>query len=119
MRSFNKAQRTEAITAGAAEGVVLKRRADTSLGNVFYLMTEWNLRELADPSSDTLLRLLEFRATKSLHEQYCVGITGVPGDHLFITETTIRQNHVRAFDSFRHCCTLFLDNDQHEESFKA
>ena len=58
-RSFDKNQRVRCLRAGAADGVVLKHPLDTSLGNAYKIIPEWNLRDITEPESDFLLHLLK------------------------------------------------------------
>ncbi|KAJ9136586.1 hypothetical protein NKR23_g9694 [Pleurostoma richardsiae] len=86
-RSFGKAQRMRCIKAAADDGRVLKNTQDTSMGNVFRVSPEWNLRDLTKPESDLLLRILKHRATQSLSKQFIAGVDGSRGDRDFVLET--------------------------------
>jgi hypothetical protein len=92
--SFTKAQRTNAIRQGAAEGVVLKHRNDVSIGDVCKFIPEWNLSDLIDPETTTLTDLLHYRATTTLSEQYRGGHPLNPGngDHGHILEMQRTRN---------------------------
>lgn len=116
-RSFDKNQRTRCLTAGAADGVVLKHPLDVSLGNVYKLMPEWNLRDITEPGSDFLLDLLKHRATKSVFEQYCAGPNGRPGDHALIDEM-MRVRGLRHVQPFKDCYTFFTDEETYGRSVK-
>ncbi|KAH7017420.1 hypothetical protein EDB80DRAFT_704864 [Ilyonectria destructans] len=107
-RSLNKLQRARCLKAGAADGAVLKHPFDTSLGNVYKLVPELNLRDITEPGSDFLLDLLKYRATKSLFEQYCAGINGGPGDRAFIHEM-MEKKGLRHAESFKDCHTFFME----------
>src|ERR1700743_3654383 len=72
--SLNAEQRANTLKAGAAQGRVLKDPADQSMGNVYTIIPEINLRDIAESGSDFLLDLLKHRATKSLIEKYCEGM---------------------------------------------
>jgi hypothetical protein len=63
------------------DGSVLKDPHDTSLGNVYMVILEWNLRDLTLPLSDILLNILKYRATTPLTVQYTSGIKGGPRDY--------------------------------------
>ncbi|PGH17491.1 hypothetical protein AJ79_01091 [Helicocarpus griseus UAMH5409] len=115
--SLGKVKRMEAIKAGSARGEVLKTREDRSLGNVYKVIPEWNLYDLTKPGSD-LLDILRQRATKSLCEQYCEGVNGVPGDALFIMES-MRVNNLRHSESFRYCFTMFMDEEKYGMSYRV
>lgn len=105
------------MRAGAARGEVLKHSRDVSMGNVYKIIPEWNLRDVTKPDSDFLLDMLKHRATKSLFEQYMEGPNGGPGDHAVILES-INTRGLRHVESFRHCYTFFLDEDQYGNSVK-
>lgn len=117
-RSFDRSQRAEALKVGAADGVVLKDPKDRSMGNVYKVMPEWNLRDITEPESDFLLDYLKHRASKSLFEQYCEGVNGSPGDHGFITNSMCIHN-LRHVDPFKNCFSLFMDDDKYGQSFKV
>jgi hypothetical protein len=117
-RSFNRSQRAMALKAGAAEGLVLKDPRDRAMGNVYKIMPEWNLRDITEPESDYLLDLLKHRAAKSLCEQYREGVNGGQGDAAFISNS-MRVNNLRHVDSFKYCCTMFMDEDTYGQSFRV
>ncbi|KAK5988346.1 hypothetical protein PT974_12497 [Cladobotryum mycophilum] len=110
-RSFQKGQREKCVKAGVAGGVMLKHSSDASLGNVFKITPEWNLRDIAESGSDFLLDLLEHRATKPLFEQYGEGFNGRKGDRDFILEM-VRTKNLRHVNSFRDSYTLFVNDDE-------
>jgi hypothetical protein len=116
-RSFNRNQRVRCMKAGAADGVVLEHSLDRSMGNVYKLIPEFNLRDITEPGSDSLLSLLKHRATKTLFEQYCDGVNGGPGDHAFIDEM-IRRKGLRHVEPFKDCYTAFMDDEKYGESYK-
>ncbi|KAM0344171.1 hypothetical protein ACHAPU_007893 [Fusarium lateritium] len=116
-RSFNRLQRTKCMKAGMAEGAVLKTSTDTSLGNVYKFVPEWNLADIADPASNLLIDILKYRATKSLPEQYSQGVNGSPGDFALIDEMTKKKN-LRHVNSFTNCYTFFYD-EKYGESIKV
>ena len=104
------------MKAGAADGVVLKDPLDDSLGNVYMFMPEWNLRDITDPSSDSLLDLLKHRAEASLFQQYCRGLRSGPGDHAHIVEMMHTEN-LKHVNSFHNCYTFFTDDDKYGNSY--
>jgi hypothetical protein len=69
------------VKAGAVRGNVLADPTDQSMGNMYKVIPEWNLRDLTQPESDYLLNHLKHHATKSLSDQYREGVNGSPGDH--------------------------------------
>ncbi|KIW66112.1 hypothetical protein PV04_08316 [Phialophora macrospora] len=114
-RRFDRSQRTQCIKAGAADGVVLKHPLDRSLGNVYKIIPEINLRDITDPESDFFLDLLKYRATNTLLDQYMTGLNGGPGDHAFIKQMMDTRNlHLANPD--KNGFTLFLDEDQYGQS---
>ncbi|TVY39828.1 hypothetical protein LOCC1_G004953 [Lachnellula occidentalis] len=117
-RSLDKGQRTQAVKAGAADGMVLKDPSDRSMGNVFKFMPEMNLRDITEPGSDYLLNILKHRATKLLSEQYIKGPDNAPGDQAVIVHN-MRVNNLRHLDDFKYSFTLFMDEDQYGQSFDA
>ena len=113
--SLSQAQRTDVMKAGAADGAVLKHSSDISLGNVYKLIPEWNLRDVTAPQSDFFLRLLKHRATTSLTEQYTCGVDGGPGDYELVTEM-MRTKDLRHVEDFTDCYTFFLEGDMYGQS---
>ncbi|KIV83395.1 hypothetical protein PV11_05426 [Exophiala sideris] len=114
-RSFDQSQRTQCIKAGAADGVVLKHPQDRSMGNVYKIIPEINLRDITNPESDFLLDLLKHRATNNLLDQYMTGLNGGPGDHAFIKQMMASRNlHLTNPD--KNGFTLFLDEDRYGQS---
>lgn len=118
-RSFDKAQRTKALKAGAAGGVVLKHRMDPTLGNVSKIIPEWNLKDITEPGSDFLLDFLRHRATQPLMHQYATGMRpGEPGDHEFIVEMMQTRN-LRHIDSFKDCWSFFMSDEDYGMSYRV
>ena len=115
-RSFDRNQRARCMKAGAADGVVLKHPTDRSLGNVYKFLPEWNLRDITDPNSTSLLDILKHRATHSPSEQYAEGVNGGPGDHEAIVNS-MRTQGLRHIDDFKDCWTFFIDG-RYGSSFK-
>ncbi|MCJ1334504.1 hypothetical protein MMC10_011216 [Thelotrema lepadinum] len=115
--TFDCARRIEAVKAGAARGEVLKHPKDFSLGNVYKVFPEWNLRDLTEPRSNYLLDLLEHRSTKSLHELYLSGADNRPGDAEFICES-MRSYGLRHIKPFPNCFTIFDDEETYGRSFE-
>ncbi|ROW04777.1 hypothetical protein VMCG_04773 [Cytospora schulzeri] len=117
--SFDKAQRTKALKAGAADGVVLKHRMDPTLGNVSKIIPEWNLKDITEPGSVFLLDLLRHRATQSLVHQYATGMKpGEPGDHEFIVDM-MRTRNLRHIDSFKDCWSFFMSDEDYGMSYRV
>lgn len=115
-RSLGRPLREKALKAGAAEGRVLKTPTDRTMGNVYKVMPELNLRDIGEPESDFLLDILKHRATKSISEQYIEGVNGGPGDATFILES-MRTTGLRHNKTFRYSFTVFLDEDRYGQSF--
>lgn len=84
--------------------------------NVYKVIPEWNLRNLADSESDFLLELLNYRATASLCEQYERGIGGGPGDAEIINES-IRFRNLQHAEPFKYSFTMFMDEDGYGNSY--
>ncbi|OTA75518.1 hypothetical protein M434DRAFT_88393 [Hypoxylon sp. CO27-5] len=116
-RTLSQDQRSRAMKAGSAEGLVLQHAFDSSLGNVCRLIPEWNLREISAPSSDFFLDLLKHRATTSLAEQYIDGFNGRPGDHEHITEM-MRTHNLRNVNSSKDWYTLFIEGQRYGQSYQ-
>lgn len=116
-RSLSQAQRTKVVKAGAAEGVVLKHSNDLSLGNVYKMLPEWNLRDITAPESDFFLQMLHHRATTSLLDQYHAGFNGRPGDYEFIMEMMQTKN-LRHVEPYKDCWSFFVSDDMYGDSFE-
>jgi hypothetical protein len=118
-RSLGQEQREKALRDGAADGEVLKSPTDTSMGDVYKFIPEWNLRDITTPSSDFLLDLLKHRATTDLLHQYTTGVNGGPGDHAHIVDMMQNKN-LALVDAHKHKnrYTLFLDEGKYGESIK-
>ncbi|OTA65726.1 hypothetical protein K449DRAFT_403217 [Hypoxylon sp. EC38] len=116
-RTLSQDQRSRAMKAGSAEGLVLEHAFDLSLGNVCRFIPEWNLREISAPSSDFFLDLLSHRATTSLAEQYIDGFNGRPGDHEHITEM-MRTHNLRYVNSSKDCYTFFIEGHKYGQSYQ-
>lgn len=116
-RSFNKDQRRKCVKNGAANGAVLQHPSDTSLGDVYKIIPEWNLRDITEAGSDFLLDLLKHRATKNIFEQYCEGVNGRPGDHLFIHDMVLNKG-LRYAQEMKNCYSLFLDQNDYGKGFE-
>jgi hypothetical protein len=117
-RSFDANQRARVFKAGAHQGLVLKNSTDRSMGNVYKVIPEFNLYDIAESGSDYLLNLLKYRASKSLVEQYCEGINGGPGDHLFILNS-MRDNNLRHVKQFKYCFTTFTSESDFGTSYEV
>ena len=114
--SFDERQRAKCMTVGAADGIVLKHAKDTSMGNVYLIMPEWNLYNMTKRGPERFLNVLEHRATQSLFKQYCEGVDGGEGDHALIE--SMRSIGLRHVESFKDCYTLFLDDDTYGDSYQ-
>ncbi|KAF4627123.1 hypothetical protein G7Y89_g11031 [Cudoniella acicularis] len=117
-RYFDGDQRGLAFKADAAGGVILEDLNDRSLGNVYKLMLEYNLCDIAEPGSDYLLNLLQHRATKSLSEQYCEGLKDYFGDYPFILNS-MRVNNLRHISDFKYDFTMFWNKAKYGESLRT
>ncbi|MCJ1360101.1 MAG: hypothetical protein MMC33_010104 [Icmadophila ericetorum] len=117
-RSFDRHQREICLKAGALDGIVLKHSLDTSMGNVYKIIPEWNLRDITERGPEFFLNLLKHRATQSLFEQYCSGVNGEAGDHALILEN-MRTRNLRHVESFKNCYTFFLDDEKYGQSFEV
>ena len=119
-RSLGQEQRQKALRAGAHEGVVLRDPLDTSMGNVYKILPEWNLRDITSPSSDFLLDMIKHRATTPLSDQYQTGVNGRPGDHAHIVDMMQKKNlQLNNASKLENCYTLFLDEERYGQSFKV
>ncbi|KAG5938435.1 hypothetical protein E4U53_008014 [Claviceps sorghi] len=116
-RSLDRRQRAACLKAGAADGVVLRHSKDVSLGNVYKLVPEMNLCDIAEPESDFLLRHLKHRATTSLSQQYCDGVDGELGDHGFICEMMAKKG-LRAAQEYKDCYSLFYSEEQYGNAIR-
>ncbi|KAI1738243.1 hypothetical protein F4680DRAFT_426560 [Xylaria scruposa] len=116
-RNMGPPQRARAMKAGARRGEVLKHSRDPSMGNVCKFMPEWNLKDVTEAGSDFLLNLLEYRATKSLEEQYCAGFDNSQGDYELIVEM-MRTRNLRHVDPFKDSYTMFIGGDRYGWSFE-
>ncbi|KAE8376046.1 hypothetical protein BDV26DRAFT_266480 [Aspergillus bertholletiae] len=116
--SLGKAQRERILRAGAAEGQMLKSPIDRSLGDVYKVIPDWNLRDITDPDSNYLLDCLKYRATKPLCEQYLEGVNGSPGDAAVILKS-MQVHGLKHVEQFRYGLTLFMDEAQYGQSFTA
>ncbi|CAO2652314.1 Nn.00g005970.m01.CDS01 [Neocucurbitaria sp. VM-36] len=119
-RSLSQAQRKQILRDGSHDGQVLKNARDTSLGNVYKFIPEWNLHDITSPSSDFLLDILKHRATTPLHIQYTAGVGGGPGDHAHIVDMMQRKNlQLVNASMYKDCYTLFLDEETYGQSIKT
>jgi hypothetical protein len=119
-KGFTKAQRVKAIRDGAMEGQDLKHSTDTSMGNVYEFMPEWDLKDLTEADADTMLELLRYRATTSLFEQYSGSRlpNEVLGDHALILHMQDTKNLRHADEAkFRNSYTFFMDDSKWGQSY--
>ena len=118
-RLLGQEQRKKVMKEGAYQGIVLEHPRDTSMGNVYQLIPDWNLRDITSPSSDLLLGMLRHRATASLQDQYSVGVNGSLGDHALIMDMIQKENlqHINASE-LEDCYTLFKDEEEYGRSIR-
>jgi hypothetical protein len=81
-RSRDQSRRDKAVKAGAVRGNVLADPTDQSMGNMYKVIPEWNLRDLTQPELDYFLNHLKHHATKSLSDHFREGVNGSPGGSL-------------------------------------
>lgn len=106
------------MKAGRPGGAVLDHSTDRSLGEVFKLVPEWNLRDTAYSGPEPLLAMFERRAGTSLLEQYCdSSVTGRPGDATVILDMMDRRK-LRHAGSFEDSYSLFVDDEDYGLSCK-
>lgn len=117
-RSLGQKKRTEAIKAGALDGVVLKSPKDESMGNVNAIIPEWNLPDLTKPDSDFAIDLLKHYATKELDELYVTKVYGGPGDAEIIM-TSMRETGLRYYKQLPYSLTFFIGGEQYGKSFRV
>ncbi|TQN71855.1 hypothetical protein CSHISOI_03636 [Colletotrichum shisoi] len=110
-RGFNQKQRASCVKAGVMDGVLLKHSRDASLGNVYKIVPEWNLRDLTE-RPEHLLSMLEHRAKSSLAQQYFAGPNDGEGDYGIIDES-MRTRGLRHVNPFKNCWTFFIDGEQY------
>ena len=67
-------------------------------------------------SPEFLFKLLKYRTTKSLLEQYIEGVNGRPGD-LDMIEEAGRTRGLKHTNSFRNCYTMF-QGDMYATSYQ-
>jgi len=119
-RSFDQERREKVLREGAHEGIVLKDPQDTSMGNVYKLIPEWNLYDITSPSSDFLLDMIKHRANTPLQDQYLYGINGGLGDYEHITDM-MRTKNLKLIDAskLKNCYTLFVDGEQYGKAYEV
>jgi hypothetical protein len=78
-RDFTPKQRAKAMRETVGDGNVLKHSRDPSLGNLYMVLPDWNLKDITS-NPDFFLQRLEFRVETSLHQQLYEGFNGEPGD---------------------------------------
>ncbi|KAK2744836.1 hypothetical protein FQN57_004160 [Myotisia sp. PD_48] len=114
-RSLSRSQRKEVLFASAEPDTLLQHSADRSvsnntLGMVFMVLPEINVRDITKPNSDYLLEHLKHRATQTLWDQYCNGPNGALGDCAFILES-MRVNSFRHMRVYKNCFCVFNERD--------
>lgn len=118
-RMLSQEERTSVMRSGSHEGAVLKHSEDTSLENVYKFIPEWNIRDIASPSSDLFLDMLKYRATVPLQTQYTSGFNGRPGDHAHIVDMMQRKNlRLNNASKLKDCYSLFITEDGYGQSVK-
>nr|ABY83629.1 ipa protein [Plenodomus lingam] len=117
-RSLQQRQRETIVRDGSLDGVVLKHPDDTSMGAVYKILPEWNMRDLTAPSSDFLLNLLRHRATTSLQDQYASGVNGSAGDYEHIVDMMCRKNlQLRNASDHNDQFTTFHSKEKYGQTF--
>ena len=116
-RSFDEEQRIRAMVAGSNNAKVLKHRSDTSMGNICFIIPEWNLEDIAKSEPEFLLDLFKERATRSLIEQYHGGLNGRPGDYTVIT-SSMSTHGIKHANHFVNCFTLFHEGESYGSSYE-
>ncbi|KAM7198392.1 hypothetical protein V8F20_006153 [Naviculisporaceae sp. PSN 640] len=111
-RSFNQEQRKQCLKDGMVGGRVLQHSSDESLGQLWMIMPEWNLQDLTKPGSDSLLELLEFRALKTVYDQFREGINSSLGDLAYIKHM-MANNGLRTRGDFPRQYGFFLNEDHY------
>ncbi|KAH9888737.1 hypothetical protein F4778DRAFT_773521 [Xylariomycetidae sp. FL2044] len=114
-RSWGQEQRTKIMKAGVKDGAVLKHSLDPSLGYIYSIMPEWNLRDIAAPGSELFLDILKHRATETLAQQYMTGPNGRPGDYELIIKMMQTRN-LRHRKSFKDCYTYFAEEEYYGQT---
>ena len=118
-QSLGQEQQEKAVKDGAKDGLVLKDPLDRSLGNVYKVMPEWNLRDLTRTSPSFLLDMIKHRATSGLHIQYNVGVNGGPGDHAHIVDMMQRKGlQLTDTSQYKDCYTFFFNEEQYGQSIR-
>lgn len=115
-RYFDESQREKAVRSGAAEGFVLASPTDQA-SDMYKIIPEWNLQDLAQSGSRYFLDHLQHRATHSLLEQYLNGVHGTLGDCAFIMKS-ISGNGLRHPQPFSNCFSLFIDENIYGRPFE-
>lgn len=118
-RSLSQKEQESLLREGARNGDVLKHPTDTSLGNVYKIMPEWNLQDLTKSSPDVLLNILRYRATSSLQEQYTGEDDKSRGDHAHVVDM-MRHKNLPLVDASKlaNCWTFFFNEKRYGQSVK-
>ncbi|PYI09466.1 hypothetical protein BO78DRAFT_438093 [Aspergillus sclerotiicarbonarius CBS 121057] len=93
-RTYEKPKRERMVSSVIDSGLALRHATDTTLGDEYKFVPEWNIRDLSDPNSDYLLHHLRHRATRPLIEQFYEGLYKGPGDEAFI-KSSMHHNNLR------------------------
>ena len=113
--AFEDAQRAEVVKASKCH---LKHSKDTSHGQEFKVVPEWNLQNVIESGPTVLLDLLEHRATHSLYFQCFTGPHGDAGDAEVILESI--RTHGAWFASASPHEFIYCDSEErYGQSFKA
>ena len=89
-RSLRQEQREEILRVASRDRAILDHPLDTKLSNIYKFIPEWNLRDIASPSSELLRDIFKHRATTLLQDQYGSGVNAKMhlGGSLFFAQTT-------------------------------
>ncbi|OHE93648.1 hypothetical protein CORC01_11051 [Colletotrichum orchidophilum] len=106
-REFNVGQRANCVKAGVMDGVLLRHSRDTSLGNLYAIIPEWNLCDLTE-QPEHFLSMLEYRAKNTLEEQFLKGPNGGEGDSGIINKS-MRTRNLSPVTSYKDSYILFYN----------
>ncbi|KAL3427491.1 hypothetical protein PVAG01_01000 [Phlyctema vagabunda] len=106
-RSLDIIRRYSLLRAAGKGTNILRDRCDRDSGILCGYAPEWNLHDLTVPGSDALLDLLEYRATRSIIDQYHSGVNDSAGDAAFIL-ARVRVDKLQHVPGFANTFMLFL-----------